>query len=270
MTMSPDGRTIYLPSLEQDHWHVVDAASGEVKAKLVLNSGAHNTIYGPDGKEVYLAGLRAAWLSVADALNHTVLRKVGPFGNVIRPLTINGSQTLVFVNVNELLGFEVGDLKTGKVLHRVAVRDFTVGPVKRHGCPSHGIGLTPDERELWVADGANSRMHIFDATVMPPVQVASVRLRDQPGWITFSLDGAYAYPSTGEVVDVRTRRVICALTDEQGAAVQSEKMVEIQFRGQAPVRAGDQFGIGRQNTPPIPHLPLFRAAGGAASIPRNT
>src|SRR5438552_10219983 len=25
MALSPDGRTIYLPSLEKDHWHVVDA-----------------------------------------------------------------------------------------------------------------------------------------------------------------------------------------------------------------------------------------------------
>ena len=56
-----------------------------------------------------------------------------------------------------------------------------VGPVKRHGCPSHGIGLTPDEKELWVADAANQRVHIFDATVMPPRQVASITLRDEPG-----------------------------------------------------------------------------------------
>jgi len=54
------------------------------------------------------------------------------------------------VNVNELLGFEVGDLKTGKMLHRVEIAGFEKGPVKRHGCPSHGIGLTPDEKELWV------------------------------------------------------------------------------------------------------------------------
>ena len=32
----------------------------------------------------------------------------------IRPFTINGEQTLCFVNVNELLGFEVGDMKSGQ------------------------------------------------------------------------------------------------------------------------------------------------------------
>jgi hypothetical protein len=68
---------------------------------------------------------------------------------------------------------------------------------------------------------------------------------DQPGWVTFSLDGDYAYPSTGEVIDTRTRKIVAHLKDEQGRPVQSEKLLEIDFAGQAPVRAGDQFGVGR-------------------------
>jgi sugar lactone lactonase YvrE len=118
--------------------------------------------------------------------------------------------------------------------------------VKRHGCPSHGVGLTPDEKELWVSDGANSRMHIFDATAMPPRQAATIQLKDQPGWVTFSMDGAYAYPSTGEVIDTRTRRIVATLKDETGGDVQSEKVVEIGMADGKPVRAGDQFGIGRR------------------------
>ena len=53
-----------------------------------------------------------------------------------------------------------------------------------------------------MCDAANQRMHIFDATVMPPKQVANIEVRDDPGWITFSIDGKYAYPSTGQVIDV--------------------------------------------------------------------
>ena len=80
---------------------------------------------------------------------------------------------------------------------------------------------------------------------MPPEQVASIALRDQPGWVTFSLDGAYAYPSTGEVIDTKTRKIVAHLQDEQGRQVQSEKLLEIDFAGGVPVRAGDQFGVGR-------------------------
>ena len=50
MAISPDGKTIYLPSLEKDHWHVVDALSGDVIKKIVTKSGSHNTIYGSDGR----------------------------------------------------------------------------------------------------------------------------------------------------------------------------------------------------------------------------
>ena len=96
-------------------------------AKLTPNSGAHNTIYGPDGKQVYLAGLKSPVLNIAETEHHAIKNTVGPFSNVIRPFTINGSQTLCFVNVNDRLGFEVGDLRTGKVLHRVDVQDFKKG-----------------------------------------------------------------------------------------------------------------------------------------------
>jgi hypothetical protein len=78
-----------------------------------------------------------------------------------------------------------------------------------------------------------------------PKQIASIVLRDQPGWITFSIDGKYAYPSTGDVIDVKSRRIVAELTDEKGVAVQSEKMLEIDFAGGQPVRAGNQFGLGR-------------------------
>jgi hypothetical protein len=80
---------------------------------------------------------------------------------------------------------------------------------------------------------------------MPPVQKESVAVRDQPGWITFSLDGKFAYPSTGDVIEVRSRKVVAALTDENGTAVQSEKMVEVHMAGKKAQKAGDQFGIGR-------------------------
>ena len=246
MAISPDGKLLYIPSFEGPHWHVVDALTGDVLAKLVLKSGAHNTIYAPDGSRVYLAGLHSPFLSVADSKTHTVVGQIGPFSASIRPFTINGRQTLCFVNVNELLGFEVGDCKSGKMLNRVEVSGFQIGPTKRHGCPSHGIALTPDEKELWLADAANSRIHVFDATVMPPRQMTSIALRDQPGWITFSIDGRRAYPSTGEVIDATTKRIIATLEDESGHHVQSEKLLEIDFANNKPVRAGDQFAIGQQ------------------------
>lgn len=244
MSISPDGKTMYLPSFESHFWNVIDCASGEIIKKIEVNKRAHNTIYGPSGKYVYLDDIASPWLHVADAKKHELVNKIGPFSNYVRPFTINGKETLTYVTVDSLLGFEVGDLLTGKKLAHVEVQGWTVGPVRRHGNPSHGIALTPDEKEIWLADGHNMRVHVFSA-VVPYQQLTTIPVQDMPGWITFSIDGAYVYPSSGEVIETKTRKIRTVLQDEVHNNVASEKMVEIDFDGKKAVRTGDQFGIGR-------------------------
>jgi YVTN family beta-propeller protein len=245
MALSPDGKVLFVPSFEGPHWTVVDAATGKVLAKIQTGSGSHNTVYAPDGSRVYLAGLHSNLLSIADPKTNAIVATVGPFAAPIRPFTVNGSNTLAFVNVNGLLGFEVGDIRTGKKLARVELPGVKDGPVKRHGCPSHGIALTPDEKELWVADGPNNYIHVFDATVMPPVEKEKIKVKDLPGWITFSIDGQRVFSSSGEVIDARTKRIVATLKDESGRDFQSEKVVELVLDGGKVIRAGDQFGIGQ-------------------------
>lgn len=245
MSISPDGKTIYQPSFEKDRWYVLNAEDGSVITEIVPNSRAHNTVYAVDGSEAYMAGLGSPLLTVSDTTSHTVTRTVGPFSGSIRPFTVNGDSSLVFVNVNELLGFEIGDLRSGKMLHRVEVTGVPRGKPLRHGCPSHGIGMTPDESQIWVSDGFNSTVHLFDSTVMPPRLVKSIPLRGQPGWITFSIDGTIGWPSTGQAIDTTTHQVIAVLTDEEGRAVESEKVLEVDFRDGSVVAVGDQFGRGQ-------------------------
>ena len=243
MAISPDGKTMYLPSFEKSFWNVVDCATGELIKKIEVNKRAHNTIYGPSGNHVYLDDIASPWLYVADAKKHELVNKIGPFSNFIRPFTINGKETLVYATIDSLLGFEVGDLQTGKKLAHVEVEGWNAGPVRRHGNPSHGIGLTPDEKEIWLSDGHNMRVHVFSAA-MPYQQLTTLPVRDMPGWINFSMDGHYAYPSSGEVIETKTRKTITALQDEFYNNVASEKMLEIVFANNKAVKAGDQFGIG--------------------------
>jgi DNA-binding beta-propeller fold protein YncE len=245
-SITPDGKVLYIPSLEKDHWNVVDAANGELITDIVTKNRAHNTVVSLDGTRMYLAGISSPILPVADTRTHKIIEEVGPFGAGIRPLTVNADRSLIYVTVNELLGFEIGDLKSGKRLHRIEVQGFKQGMVKRHGCPSHGVGLTPDETEIWVCDAANQQMHVFDNRVMPPKQIVSIKLREQPGWITFTRDGQFAYPSTGDVIDVKTKKIVAQLMDEEGREVHSEKVVEVILENGEVVLVGDQFGVGRK------------------------
>jgi hypothetical protein len=243
MSISPDGKTMYLPSLEKGFWNVVDCESGEIIKKIDVHKRAHNTIYAPSGELVYLDDIASPWLHVADPKTLTLVAKIGPFANYVRPFTINGKETLTYVTVDSLLGFEVGDLVNGKKLAHVVVEGWNMGPVRRHGNPSHGIGLTPDEKEIWLCDGHNMRMHVFSAQA-PYQQLTTIPVQDMPGWITFSIDGKYAYPSSGEVIDVKARKILLTLQDEFHNSVQSEKMLEIDFENNKVKRVGDQFGLG--------------------------
>ena len=87
------------------------------------------------------------------------------------------------------------------------------------------------------------RLHVF-STIPPYQQLTTIPLSDLPGWISFSVDGKYVYPSSGEVIEEKTRKIVTRLQDEFNNNVASEKMVEIDIAGNKAVKAGNQFGIG--------------------------
>ena len=277
LSLSPDSKILYVPQVGPvraegtDGWLVVDAITGKMLKKIDTpqSRGTHNTIFSPDGTKVFMAGLNGAYVSVADPTTHTIVQTIGPFSAPpehmnypnprpsVRPFTINGSGTLVFVNVNGLLGFEVGDVRTGEVLHRVEVPGYswTRDRVMTEGTGSHGIAMSPDEREIWLTDTVHGVLHVFDSTVMPPKWMTAVQLvrrappgerrgLDYPDWVTFGLDGKYVYSSSGDVIEAATKQVVASLVDEFGRPMRSQKMVEVLFQDGKPVRVSDQFGYG--------------------------
>jgi DNA-binding beta-propeller fold protein YncE len=140
---------------------------------------------------------------------------------------VSGRDTLAFVNVDGLVGFEVGDLQSGLVLDRVVVDDSNAEDWGKYECPSHGIATTDDGRELWITDGVNNRLHIFDATMYPPALTQTLEVAGTPRWIAFSRDATYAYASNGDVMDRAARKKVARLEDEDGLLIQSESMIEV-------------------------------------------
>src|SRR5262249_15472152 len=100
MAITPDGRTLFVPSFEVPFWYVLRAEDGQEIARVTPRSGSHNTIVGPDGRKAYLAGLNSPNLTIVDTGTNRIVGSCGPFSASIRPFTINGDQTLCFVNVN--------------------------------------------------------------------------------------------------------------------------------------------------------------------------
>jgi DNA-binding beta-propeller fold protein YncE len=242
LCVTPDGSKVYVSSGEHattDYFYVVDGNGGDVRGRVPVAPRTHNAICNPAGTRAYLSSVTSASVSVVDASDDHVVARVGPFGDVVRPFTINGRETLMVVNVNHLIGFEVGSITTGKLLWRVPVPGFANDANALN--PSHGVAFTPDEREIWVADAPHKALHVFDARGLPdqkPVKVATIRLANAPQWVTFSLDGRFAYASTGDVIDTATRKPVASI------APRSSKLLEVDVRGGDVVRVASRHGLG--------------------------
>ena len=64
-------------------------------------------------------------------------------------------------------------------------------------------------------------------------------------WITMGLDGQYAFLSSADVVDVKTKKIVAQMKDEYGKPMHSEKFLEMAFSNGKLVRTVSQFGQGR-------------------------
>jgi hypothetical protein len=104
----------------------------EITAHIPLRAKTHNTVMGLDGKYVYCGS--EITLSVIRTSDDTVVKTITPIGESgVFPFTVNSAQTLAFVCLGKHVGFDVADLVSGKVLHRVLAGDGNLAR-RTHGC----------------------------------------------------------------------------------------------------------------------------------------
>lgn len=285
--ITPDGKKIYMPVGENgpdNFWEVLDATNGDPLGRITFVTAPHNTIVSTDGTRAFFEGQEKGTqppelkhtIGVVDTATDKVIQRVGPFRDVVRPFTINGKASLIFATVNNWVGFQVGDVASGKILYTVKPPGYVLPNPLPGGALSHGIALTPDEKYLYVVDDLKIGIHVWDVSkiaTQAPTYVGFIKTRATgknlagqkdpnasndatgvPAWITFSRDGKYAYPESGEIIDVATRKVIGQLrakaTDPLGNLIDapyshSRFVLEIDFDGGNVSHVADQFGVGR-------------------------
>jgi DNA-binding beta-propeller fold protein YncE len=271
MAINPAGTRIYMPDGELSPngvWYVIDASSGAVIGTMQGGLGPHNTIVGLSGKRVYLGARNWPYLEVASTDTNRVIQSVGPLRSGVRPFTINGRETLAYTTATGFLGFQVSSVSSGRVLYtttfgpRFPYDPASFGP----SAPSHGISLSPDERQLWVLDGPNSYLHAFDVSGVPrhpPRRIADVKLPHlltddeadcaydclRDGWVQHSRSGCFVFVGdTGDVISTRTDRPIGYLP----AMRDTRKMIEIDWRDGRPIATTTRTGLGYVTRAPLP------------------
>ncbi len=254
--ITPDGSKLYVPTGwwyrgEDGGLMILNPENGDVLKRIKLGKfglGAHNSIASLDGKYVYLGTETNLWvLRPEDDSEVRHFEEVGEYG--VFPFTVDSANHYVYICLGKHVGFDVVDLESHSSIERVFAHD-PAEPDKAISHRTHGAALTPDERELWISDQDGKKLFTFDATQQPPRETGHINLsQGGHGWITFSLDGGYAWCHTPDVIDVGSKKIIARLKDETGKPVCGSKFIEIHFQDGKVVAIGDQFGLGRKIQP---------------------
>lgn len=209
LACTPDGKLAYIPC-DDAAWWVVDTDKGEVITRIATGGRPHNTLSSSDGKRMYLGPKGSYHVLIADAISHKLTGEI-PLSDAPRPIVLSRNEKRLYANVDTLIGFEVADIPSRKLLYRVEAD--VPAELLRQASRSHGIGLTPDEKELWMCDVFHDRTYVFDLTAEPPRQIATIKMQGGGYWMTFSPDGKRCYISerignTVAVIDTATRETV--------------------------------------------------------------
>ena len=263
MAIDPAGDRIYMPDGESSRdgvWSVIAARSGNVIGSINGGMSPHETVVGLSGKRVYLGGRNWPYLEVASTATDRVFKRIGPLKSGVRPLTINGRETIAYTTATGLLGFQVSSITTGRVLFTIGFGSrFPLNPATfRFSAPSHGISLTPNERQLWVLDAPNDYVHVFDVSRVPlrrPRRIADIRLAHSltgDGWIQVSRSGCFVYVGdSGDVLSAKSFRPVAFLP----ALRSTKESLEIDWRHGLPVATSTRTGLGYVTRGPDPPPP---------------
>ena len=221
-------------------------------------------------------------LQIADVETAKVVRTI-QFPENVRVQALNKDSSKIYVNQNNFLGYMVADTKTGKILQTVEVTSVdwrsvwnkTPRPRVSHGCPSHGIALTPDGKEVWIPDALFKKIRIFSNTDSPK-EIATIDTPDNVYWIMFGLDGKLVYASSGDIIDPVTRKVVATTKSEWGTKMFSEKMLDMIFVDGRLQRVANQFGneygdfVTAEKLGVGPHMPVMQGAAYPVVPPTGT
>jgi len=251
LAISPDGRVLYVPTWEgnaADFINVLDAATGDVRTQVHFSSRSHDALYPPSGplfQETKAEDGSGAYLYMINPQNYAV-SSVGPYSDVLGPYSVDGASRYAVHSVTHLWGIQVADLQSGRIV------TATVGehPVGDPGL-LHGIGWTPNEREVWESGAAwDPVVYVWNMAdpMLPRLQQRlALKSGKRSHWITFTIAGDYAYAAPNKLSDDPTEVFDVQNHTSVGTIGSSEDMIEIDFIDGKVKRVGDQYGIGRKH-----------------------
>jgi DNA-binding beta-propeller fold protein YncE len=221
MSIGKDGRRVYVGIVSAPGAvDVIDTVSLEKVKSIPTKGGIHNVYVTPDGQHVVAGSIAGRLMTVIDAKTEEPVWTL--FNEGVRPMAFeknaDGSTKRIFVQLSDVHGFAIVDFAARKEVGRVMLpNDIPADKVDKgpfNASPSHGLGVAPDGKTLWVTSRPNARVYVYS---LPDLQLLGFEeLGGRPDWVTFTPDSKTAYISTENrnstiAVDVVSRKRVATI-----------------------------------------------------------
>lgn len=206
--VTPDGKFVGVPIRGGDSVDLVDIDQGKIVRNLPVKV-PHNCYNARRDDHMWVTSMGDHKVQLIDRKTLEYLAEI-PVGGVPRPLAVTRDEKVLYCALSDLHGFVVADVAQRKVIARVELpplgADVTL-PVPH--TPTHGLELTPDEKELWVTSCGTDTIYVIDTASRKIV--ARVKVGRGPNWLTFSPDGKFCCVSNVlsddvSIIDTATRK----------------------------------------------------------------
>ena len=210
---------------------LVDTATLTLAKTIPLNGRLHNVYVTPDGKHVIAGSIPGKSITVIDiAAEKPVWETRLNLG--VRPMTIeanaDGSTKRIFAQLSDLNGFAVIDFAKQQEVARIELPKTKVVFEMDEGratSPSHGIGVAPDNKTLWVTSIPNNAVFAYslaDLKLIGEVALPVLRVAGHgpittvANWVTFTPDSRTIYVSNAgnrsvSAIDTKAMKLVATI-----------------------------------------------------------
>jgi len=228
ISVAKDGRIMVAIARGTGALDIIDPVKLEVKKTIPTEGRLHNIYVTPDSNYVVCGSVQTGMFTVIDLKTETIAW-THKFDHGVRPMTVeanpDGSTKRVFVQMAAYDGFAAIDFKTHQEVARVKLPDLKTGvdmDPGREDAPSHGIGVSPDKKTLWVTSIPQNAVFVYDLTSpelkltdtikLPDLQIPGKRLGGAvANWVTFTPDNQIFIANSGlrsvTAIDVATHKI---------------------------------------------------------------
>ena len=231
IAVAKDGRIVVGIARDPGALDIIDPTTLTRTKSVPVNGRLHNVYVTPDGKYVVTGSIRTGVVTVIDLATEQPAWEI-KLDKGIRPMAIeagpDGATKRIFVQLSDLNGFAVVDFASRKEVARITLPDARTefeADAGRASAPSHGIGVAPDGKTLWVTSIPNNAVYVYSLDDLKLVGEVALPFLKLPGhgpvsavanWVTFTPDSKTIYVSNSglrsvSAIDTKSMKLIAVV-----------------------------------------------------------